>query len=356
MTKEEIKNIPSCPGIYKITNIINNKSYIGQSINLNDRLKRHLYLFKSGKEKKYLYSAMHKYGIENFKLEIIEIIDEELSLDDLLETLDTLEIYYIEKYKSLEQGYNETKGGERKLGLGTENVLAKLRAYYHTEEWKIVRRKFIKHTFGYNLKENFFVEADSRIELSTLLKNKGFNISSSQITACVLERYHSTNGFVFGNTKEECLNKLEYFKTDNAKHNKELAPNYQEYLEYLKTIVDKNGYLPKIEEIANHYNRARTTIIGWNKHISEYIKLDKKHNRLMLVGFSNSNIEYDIEEYNRKLSARSPKYNIFIIDKNENMIVSSTEGSEFFKIDISTFRKLVKRKNPYKGNYIVTKL
>ena len=57
-------------GIYKITNLINGKVYIGQSINIEDRWKQHLY--QSKKEKTPLYQDMIYYGEDAFKLEIIE--------------------------------------------------------------------------------------------------------------------------------------------------------------------------------------------------------------------------------------------------------------------------------------------
>jgi len=51
MTKEEIKLIPKCPGIYRIINTINNKSYIGQSINLKRRLLQHYNLWNNSRIK-----------------------------------------------------------------------------------------------------------------------------------------------------------------------------------------------------------------------------------------------------------------------------------------------------------------
>lgn len=75
MNKQEILNsFPNCPGIYKITNIINNKCYIGQAFLLRKRIRQHYNLWTNPKIKKYLYSSINKYGIENFKFELIETI------------------------------------------------------------------------------------------------------------------------------------------------------------------------------------------------------------------------------------------------------------------------------------------
>lgn len=91
-------------GIYKIKNLINNKIYIGQSHNIEERIKRHKKR-KDYEEYKdiHLYRAMRKYGIENFSFEIIE----ECSID----RLDEREIYWIKYYNSFNEGYNETLGG-----------------------------------------------------------------------------------------------------------------------------------------------------------------------------------------------------------------------------------------------------
>lgn len=96
-------------GIYKITNLINNKIYIGQSINIQQRWKTH----RSGPFNKNnhqydtpLYRAIRKYGLQNFSFEVLEECVEG--------ELDNKEQYYIEKYDStnFDKGYNLTKGGD----------------------------------------------------------------------------------------------------------------------------------------------------------------------------------------------------------------------------------------------------
>lgn len=91
--------------IYKITNLINNKIYIGQTIcSLKRRFNNHV--CKKGCV--YLYSAIQKYGKENFKIEEIEYIPKD--------QLDNREIYWISYYNSTDKkvGYNLLPGG--KLG------------------------------------------------------------------------------------------------------------------------------------------------------------------------------------------------------------------------------------------------
>lgn len=96
-------------GIYKITNLINGKVYIGQSINIEKRVKEHFYKAKCKKDVSYnsaLHSAIRKYGEENFTWEVIA----ECSIDDI----DELEKKYIKEYNSIvPEGYNILSGGQR---------------------------------------------------------------------------------------------------------------------------------------------------------------------------------------------------------------------------------------------------
>lgn len=92
--------------IYKITNQINGKIYIGLTTeSLQKRWRSHK--ISSRNKNTHLYTAMRKYGIENFA---IEVIDE----TDSFEELGRLERFYIDKYHSQDPnyGYNVTAGGE----------------------------------------------------------------------------------------------------------------------------------------------------------------------------------------------------------------------------------------------------
>lgn len=94
--------------IYKITNIINDKKYIGQTINPIIRWKQHQKLGNGNTKNSLLYKAMQKYGIENFVFEVIE---------GPIENYNEREIYWIKKYNTYigvkdSWGYNLTEGGE----------------------------------------------------------------------------------------------------------------------------------------------------------------------------------------------------------------------------------------------------
>lgn len=115
--------------VYKITNELNGKTYIGKTEYLNpkDRWREHLRDYKKERcEKRPLYEAMNKYGIEHFHFEVIEETDNP----------EEKEKYWINKLRTYIgfndcNGYNATLGGDGKsyLNLNEEEVIK-----YHIEE------------------------------------------------------------------------------------------------------------------------------------------------------------------------------------------------------------------------------
>lgn len=91
-------------GIYKITNKVTGKSYIGQSKDIYERWKQHKKQAENFENNNELYVDMRKYGLNNFEFKILE-------KTSLLYILDYKEIYYIEKYDTYNNGYNKTRGG-----------------------------------------------------------------------------------------------------------------------------------------------------------------------------------------------------------------------------------------------------
>lgn len=98
--------------IYKITNLVNHKVYIGKTqLSIEERFKEHVRdSRRECEEKRPLYDAMNKYGIENF---VIELIEDNISDEDI----NNKEQFYIKQYNSYigfenSNGYNATLGGD----------------------------------------------------------------------------------------------------------------------------------------------------------------------------------------------------------------------------------------------------
>lgn len=105
--------------IYKITNKVNGKSYIGQTrYTLEFRWRQHIHK----KDNTYFHNAIRKYGAENFNAEIIEEVD--------VSKLDEREIFYIAKYNTFKEGYNLTIGGDGNRRLLLDNAYDEIKSLY----------------------------------------------------------------------------------------------------------------------------------------------------------------------------------------------------------------------------------
>lgn len=105
-------------GIYLITNLITNKHYIGQSVDIKRRWMEHkARAFDSNNNcyDKPLYRSMRKYGVENFVLSVI--------CECLPEELNKLEAEYIQKFNCVvPNGYNVQTAEEVYVALNTKTI------------------------------------------------------------------------------------------------------------------------------------------------------------------------------------------------------------------------------------------
>jgi hypothetical protein len=91
-------------GIYRITDLISGQSYVGQSVDMRERMRQHIKTaISSSPATNKLYQAMKKDGLWNFTFEVLE----EVPKDKLNER----ETYYIELYQTKTAGLNKTIGG-----------------------------------------------------------------------------------------------------------------------------------------------------------------------------------------------------------------------------------------------------
>lgn len=107
--------------IYIWQNMLNNKIWIGQSVNPNARRKAHI---RKAFEMHYthpLYDSMRKHGLTMFKFDIIEHVDEK--------DVDDAEIFWISFFRSWDRefGYNIEHGGRRQKHV-TQSTRDKLSA------------------------------------------------------------------------------------------------------------------------------------------------------------------------------------------------------------------------------------
>lgn len=181
--------------IYKITNQINGKVYIGQTIkNPQARFTEHKYHARNPQYHgcKYLHSAIAKYGGDKFSIEIVECCPNK--------SLDEREVYWIKKYDSYNNGYNLTLGGQgasidndvdsilecwsegisisdiaNRLGKDRETISNELKgagitdAEIHKRCYEVTGEKNRNPIFQYDLQGNFLNEFESIYEAERVL-------------------------------------------------------------------------------------------------------------------------------------------------------------------------------------------
>lgn len=109
-------------GIYCIENIMNHKKYIGQSIDVEERWRKHVSELKHGyHHNDYLQKSWNKYGENNFKFYILEYCS--------VNILYNREIYWINFYNTInrDNGYNLKSGGQNGGSILSEYSKEKLR-------------------------------------------------------------------------------------------------------------------------------------------------------------------------------------------------------------------------------------
>ena len=186
--------------IYVIINLINSKQYVGKTINtIDERWKEHCKDSKKDRcEKRPLYDAFNKYGIENFKIEELEYIEDDSKLSER-------EVYWIQELQTYgRNGYNATKGGDGtlvydhneilelyKLGYSTTIISNKLNCNITTIR-KVLKAHGIKPRGNsdmidqFDLGNNFIQTFDSAVEAAQWLLDNGIATSKRDtIRGCI---------------------------------------------------------------------------------------------------------------------------------------------------------------------------
>lgn len=242
--------------IYKITNLINNKIYIGQTTQKRptDRWHQHKSEVKRNKKsKQVIHKAMLKYGIENF---LFEIIDTAINYEEL----DNKEMMWITKLKSTNKlfGYNIEVGGSKRISNENKEKYSKLRSeitrkYYSNKENReklsrsqkerfknnkelskniserqkkaalegtnSITKRGTEHPFSKNILQITFNGIILKIFHSGFEAERETNISQAHINKCCLNKYYQAGGFFWIYEDEYSKDKItELQKKYSKKH------------------------------------------------------------------------------------------------------------------------------------------
>jgi len=268
--------------VYIFTNLINNKKYIGITTKtLEERYKYHLWGINNGS---YFHNALRKYGVENFKLEILDKANSENELKEK-------EIYWIKFYNSRKQGYNLTNGGDGVWG------------YKHTEETKEYLRKVNSgsnnHMYGRELSE------ETKIKLSESLKgenNPNYGKPMKELTKHNLSKTQKDSGRYKGD-KNPNYGKIH---SDNTKikmsenHANFSGGNHPQAIEIVQLTKDNIlvNIFPSSKEAFENTGADRSHIIKCCKNKSKTAKGFKWMYKKDYEGIVKSEDVLDMEEEN----------------------------------------------------------
>lgn len=217
--------------IYKSTNKITGKVYVGQTIHtLDKRIEGHIKESKLESNRPFML-AINKYGENNF---IFETIDSANNLDELNDK----EIYWINFYNSvLPNGYNVTGGGQGKKMISTNELGKRIsEGLKNSEKWKKTKNtekysETMKKTFfGWNKGKKFTPEHKEKIWEKNKERILKFNKSISKKWIVI----DSENNITRITGKEEYFNKLGMNTGNVSKMSKILSQG--------KNIKRYNGY------------------------------------------------------------------------------------------------------------------
>jgi group I intron endonuclease len=214
--------------IYKIKNIVNNKQYVGCTItSLKKRFEEHAWrCLKTDINTKFC-NSVKKYGIENFKIDLIEECD--------VKNIYERETFFIKEYNTYNIGLNSTHGGEGCLG------------YRHSKE---IREKISKNLKdgrshkGKTYEELYGDKANEEKEKRKLSVKNGWNSMSEK-------------------DKEKRVDNIKKTSRDNSKYGVDL----------IKEIKNKFNEGMSINDVFDLYPQVKKTYLYTIKNNKRWVNI-----------------------------------------------------------------------------------
>lgn len=247
-------------GIYKITNKMNGKIYIGQSVNIEHRWTQHRnrpFNPLSSQYDSYFYRSIRKYGLENFTFEVIEQCTKQ--------ELNQKEQYWIHYYNSnvSDVGYNLTDGGATIVSKLKQQQVEEI--IYLLSNTELTQEEIAQK---YNMSQRLI----SAINLGQvwIKENTSYPIRSKRANAHQ-ENFCIDCGKQISKTANRCMS------CEKKQRRIVLRPNREE----LKTLIREESFL----EIGRKYGVSDNAIRKW----CDYYQLPRKKTEIK---------KYSIEEWN----------------------------------------------------------
>lgn len=252
--------------IYKITNDINDKIYVGQTIRpIEERFHRHIQEALSNKLDTHFARAIREYGPEHFFVTCIDTASSK-------EELNQKEIYWIKYYNSFEEGYNSTFGGEggntycKKSQKEMDNIKEKIRETKIGGKNPNARKIKCK-----NVKTGEELLFDSAADVQRYFNHGNHNFVTRRCNHAVRCLWQGEWSIAYAEddydekvTKEKNNRKSTHIKLIDLQTNKEYEfPSYasaERYFNLPKKSISSKAYLKGEEFI--HLNRYKITVLN----------------------------------------------------------------------------------------------
>lgn len=250
-------------GIYKITNKINGKSYIGQSINIKKRWENHKCM--NGNKEYPIYRAFRKYGIDNFEFEVLEYC----SKFELAER----ELHYILQFESYGKGYNQTLSTTNPL-LDPDimkKAITNMKANHRTEKYRELQREITTNLWEDDNYRKNVMDSINTVEVKEKISEhskRNWRINREKMLAAVREaaKTPELRAIRSKNQKERYANDSEYRKLNKQN----LEKGRQVYIDKMKN--DKEFRRQYIEKARKAAQPKMKPIIMLDKETKEELK------------------------------------------------------------------------------------
>ena len=188
--------------IYKATNTINGKSYIGFDSAWPKRMNRHLENANYNREGKF-YDAIRKYGWDKFQWEIL------YQSEDKEHTLNVMESQFIKEYNTFNKGYNMTEGGEGCFGA-TSNKIWINNGHEHKrlEKGQLLPEGWTKGRLKIKRKVGMSDESKQRIGQKNKKHGVFKNLNNTEVTCPHCGKIGKNLGGMHRSHFNNCKNKL----------------------------------------------------------------------------------------------------------------------------------------------------
>lgn len=225
--------------IYKVTNKVNGKSYIGQTrYTLEFRWRQHLHK----RDNAYFHNAIKKYGAENFSLEILEECD--------VDQLNSREIFYIAKYNTFEEGYNLTIGGDGNRKLVLDDKYEEIKALYLS---------------GFSSNKIATLYSVDKATIVKILRQLGVKIKSNKIDINNQEFLELVQDYKSGYSLKELAKRYDCSDKGLKEYLKNKGVNLKEKYSILK---DQQAQIALIREYTDPYSTKKLSELLCKYHCS----------------------------------------------------------------------------------------